>query len=264
VIDIGVNLLHDQFADDREQVLARAAAAAVTHVVITGTDLPTSAAAADYVARRAVSVPALFCTAGVHPHHASEVAGDWLARLRALAAHPAVRAIGETGLDFHRNFSPPEVQEQVFRAQLDLAGELQMPVFVHDREAGRQVASHLQDAAVPPGDVVVHCFTGSARDLERYLALGCWIGITGWVCDRRRGETLRGLVPEIPTDRLLVETDAPFLRPHDAPRDRHGRRNEPALLSYVVRRLAELYGMDEADLAGITAANARRFFRLPG
>src|SRR5690606_17879734 len=96
----------------------------------------------------------------------------------------------------------------------------------------------------------------------RYLDLGCWIGITGWVCDRRRGEALRSLVPTIPLDRLMVETDAPFLRPHNAPRDRHGRRNEPALLRYVIRQIAELYGMDEQRIAEATAANARRFFRL--
>lgn len=262
MIDIGVNLLHEQFAADRERVLARAAAAGVTHVVLTGTDLEDSRAAAAYVAGTPRPGPTLSCTAGVHPHHAGEVPEDWLDRLRELAAHPSVRAIGETGLDFNRNFSPAAVQQRVFRAQLEVARDLAMPVFVHDREAGQQVASALRASALPADDVVVHCFTGAAADLERYLDFGCWIGITGWVCDRRRGEGLRALVPRIPLERLLVETDAPFLRPHDAPPDVHGRRNEPALLVYVVRRLAALYGMDEAALAERTAANARRLFRL--
>lgn len=262
MIDIGVNLLHDQFAADRERVLQRAAAAGVLHLVLTGTSLADSRAAADYVVNAPPCAPVLSSTAGVHPHHTGALTDGWLEELRALAAHPAVRAIGETGLDFNRNFSPPAAQERAFRAQLALARELAMPVFVHDREAGEQVVVALRDSALAPRDVVVHCFTGSAVDLDRYLDFGCWIGITGWVCDRRRGAGLRELVPRIPLDRLLVETDAPFLRPHDAPQDEHGRRNEPALLVYVVRRLAALYGVDETDLAERTATNARRLFRL--
>lgn len=263
MIDIGVNLLHEQFAADRDAVLARARQAGVEHLVITGTDVADSRAAATYVAQEApVDGPGLSSTAGVHPHHAKDVAAGWLDELEALVARPAVRAVGETGLDFHRNFSPPEIQEQVFRDQLALARRLSCPVFVHDRNAGARVAACLREL-IEPERVVVHCFTGTREDLERYLDFGCWIGITGWVCDRRRGEDLRALVPEIPPQRLLVETDAPYLRPHDAPRDEHGRRNEPALLRFVVERLAGLYGFEVDELAAVTSANARRFFSLP-
>lgn len=260
MIDIGVNLLHEQFAADRAEVLERAWQAGLRHMVITGTDLGTSAAAADFVA--AAGDDRLSATAGIHPHDARNAPPGWEEALHRLAGRPEVVAVGETGLDFNRDFSPRPVQERLLRAQLALAAELGLPAFVHDREAGERVAACLRECADFEAGVVVHCFTGSAADLARYLDLGCWIGITGWVCDRRRGEALRSLVPTIPLDRLMVETDAPFLRPHNAPRDRHGRRNEPALLRYVIRQIAELYGMDEQRIAEATAANARRFFRL--
>lgn len=260
MIDIGVNLLHDQFDHDRHEVLARAWAAGVEHLIVTGTDLATSEAAAAFAAAFAAAHGGLSATAGIHPHHAAAAPADWRERLAAVARRPEVVAVGETGLDFHRNFSPAAEQERLFRGQLALAAELDLPVFVHDRDAGPAVAACLRDEARIASGVVVHCFTGTAEDLERYLALGCHIGITGWVCDRRRGGPLRDLVPQIPLERLMIETDAPYLKPHNAP-DR-GRRNEPALLRWVVRQLAELYGIAEGELEAVTSANARRFFRL--
>lgn len=260
MIDIGVNLGNRQFDDDRDAVLARAWDAGLEHIILTGTDIAASRWAADYAdadgARR------LFATAGIHPHHAGEAPDGWRETIAALAGRSRVVAIGETGLDFHRNFSPRAAQEAVFREQLGLAAELAMPVFVHDRDAGETVAGCLRESAVPPARVVVHCFTGTADDLDRYLEMGCFIGVTGWVCDRRRGDGLRALVSRIPLDRLLVETDAPFLRPHNAP-DHGTRRNEPALLIWVVRQLASLHGIDEHLLARRTADNAARFFALP-
>jgi TatD DNase family protein len=259
MIDIGVNLLHAQFDADRDAVLTRARRAGIAQMIITGTDLPGSRAA---VAFAAAHPGLLSATAGIHPHEAAAAPPGWQAALRALAPDPAVVAIGETGLDFNRNFSPPDVQEAIFREQLQLASQLNLPVFVHDREAGDRVAACLAEAGPPSAGVVVHCFTGTRTDLLRYLDMGCHIGITGWVCDRRRGQGLRDLIPLIPLQRLLIETDAPFLRPHNAPADGHGRRNEPALLPYVAARLAELYGIARAELEAVTAANARRLFRL--
>jgi TatD DNase family protein len=259
MIDIGVNLLHPQFDDDREAVVTRARQAGVRHLIVTGTDLPGSRAGIAYAAR----APALLsATVGIHPHDAAAAPAGWQDEVAALATERAVVAIGETGLDFNRNFSPPDVQEAVFREQLRLAASLDLPVFVHDREAGETVAACLAAAGPPPAGAIVHCFTGTRTDLLRYLELGCAIGITGWVCDRRRGAALRELVPLIPLDRLMIETDAPFLRPHNAPADAHGRRNEPALLGYVADRLAELYGIARAEVEAVTAANARRLFRL--
>lgn len=258
MIDIGVNLLHDQFAADRDAVVARAWQAGVQHMIITGTDMASSRAAAAYAA----GAPGgrFSATSGIHPHAANQAEPGWRRALTALAGQPDVVAVGETGLDFNRNFSPPDVQEQVFREHLEVAGELKLPVFVHDREASDRSARCLEEAADMNCGVVVHCFTGTRQALERYLELGCHIGITGWVCDRRRGGQLRELIPHIPLDRLMIETDAPYLKPHNAPG--RGRRNEPALLPWVAVQLAELYGMDEQTLKRRTAANARAFFRL--
>jgi TatD DNase family protein len=261
MIDIGVNLLHEQFDGDRAAVLERARGAGVEHLILTGTDLANSRAAADLAA---ADPDFLSATVGIHPHDARHAPAGWQETLLALAARPGVVAIGETGLDFNRNLSPPAVQEHVFREHLVLSRQTELPVFVHDREAGQLVAACLAEAGPPPAGAVVHCFTGTRDDLLRYLEMGCYIGITGWVCDRRRGEPLRELVPEIPLDRLLIETDAPFLRPHDAPASAHGRRNEPALLGYVAARLAGLYGVTRAEIETVSAANARTLFRLAG
>ncbi len=260
MIDIGVNLLHGQFDGDRDEVLARAWDAGVEHIVITGTELDGSRDAAAFAGRHAPG--RLSATAGIHPHDARNAPGDWLDRLEALCRHEAVVAVGETGLDFNRNFSPPEDQLRVFAEHTRLASRLGLPLFVHDREASGSVAEVLAAAADFSAGVVVHCFTGDGDALARYLDLGCWVGITGWICDERRGRGLRALAPEIPLDRLMVETDAPFLRPGNAPRDRHGRRNEPALLSWVIETLAACRGEAPDALAAATADNARRFFRL--
>ncbi len=259
MIDIGVNLLHPQFDPDRDAVLERARAAGVEHMIVTGTDIESSRAGADLAATRPDRLSA---TAGVHPHHAATAPADWPAMVAALAQRPEVVAIGETGLDFYRDFSPRPVQVRVFREHLELACRLDLPVFVHDRDAGDSVAACLAEAPPLRAGVVVHCFTGSQRDLRRYLDLGCYIGITGWICDRRRGQALRELAPAIPLDRLMIETDAPFLRPHTAPADAHGRRNEPALLRWVARQLAELKGVSVEELERVSAENAREVFGI--
>ena len=209
----------------------------------------------------------LFCCRRQHPG-VEESFTDDLARL---AQSDRVKAIGETGLDFNRNYSEPQIQREIFTSQLQLACELHKPVFVHDRDSNGEVFQHLQSAADDLSGVVVHCFTGSRADLERYIEAGYYIGITGWVCDRRRGEELRSLVSDIPLNKLLVETDAPFLLPQTAPADWHAqenvqassRRNEPALLGYVVAQIAELHQCDSATIAEATMRNARALFDLP-
>ena len=262
VIDIGANLLNGQFRGDLDEVLARAWAAGLQHLIVTATNPEDAAAAIKLCAAH----EKLSCTAGVHPHHAGEVrtaGGDWLGRIRALAAAESVCAIGETGLDFHRNLSSPEAQRAVFAAQVELAAELRLPLFVHDRDSQGGVYDVLIDRAEELTGVVIHCFTGSERDLRLYLDAGFHIGVTGWVCDRRRGETLRRLVPQIPLDRLLVETDAPFLLPQGAASpSRHKRRNEPCLLPFIVEYVARLHGQPREEIAARTAANAQKLFRL--
>lgn len=263
--DIGVNLLNGQFDHDREAVVERARAAGVTRMLITCTSLAESRLGSEFCR---ANPEGFWCTAGVHPHNAKEVGPGWLDELAMLASEPCVRAVGETGLDFNRNFSAPEQQLEVFAAQLALAARAGKPVFVHDRDSDGKVFELLSKHRGELAGVVVHCFTGTARDLQRYLEAGFYIGITGWVCDSRRGQSLRDIVTMIPLDRLLIETDAPYLRPHNAPRPstglkHHRKRNEPALLGCMVTQLAELYGTAEAEIAGATWQNASHLFDLP-
>ena len=259
MIDIGANLAHRQFESDRDEVVVRARSAGVKGIVVTGTSVSESRAAVQLAATR----QGLWSTAGVHPHEAKSVSPSWIEDIEALASMPEVVAIGEAGLDFNRNFSPPAAQRDVFSAQIQLAGRLDMPLFVHDRDSGGETARLLAENRAKADRVVIHCFTGSAQDLDTWLDAGYYIGITGWICDPRRGEELRALAPRIPDDRLLIETDAPFLLPRTMrPRPR-SRRNEPAFLVEVANALATLRKTPITELIEITANNARRAFRLP-
>ena len=266
MIDIGANLANAAFDEDRDAVIARAQAAGVDGIVVTGTSVSQSRAAAQLVHER----DGLWHTAGVHPHDAKSVAPGWLDDVAAIARSPKAVAVGETGLDFYRNHSPAAQQETVFRAQAELAADLDLPLFVHDRDSNGATARVLAASGVPPANVVIHCFTGARQDLDAWLDAGYYIGITGWICDERRGGALRKLAPRIPWDRLLIETDAPFLLPRnfkavqDAPTPK-GRRNEPAFLPLVAAGVAAARGEAPERIAALSSSNARRFFRLdPG
>ena len=262
MIDIGANLAHDCFDADRDALLERAKAAGLAHIVITGSSLAS--------ARRALELARaqpdfLSATAGLHPHHASEWNAEHEAVFRECAADPRCVSLGECGLDYFRDLSPREDQRRAFAAQLALAAELNKPLFLHQRDAHLDFLPMLREHRPQLGAVVVHCFTDTREAMESYVALGCHIGITGWVCDAKRGAALREGVPHIPADRLMVETDAPYLLPHNLPKAQRGadrRRNEPAFLPWILRALAELRGVDEAALAAQTSHNARRFFGL--
>ena len=259
VIDIGLNLTHKSFQSDLSEVVDRASAVGVAQMILTGTTIAGSHEAvslAERFPRRMVS------TAGVHPHHASDFNIDALSELRGLAAKKEVVAIGECGLDFFRNFSPQDQQQSCFEEQLELAVELGLPVFLHERDAHEAFASILDPRVAKLRGAVVHCFTGSRASLHQYLEMGCSIGVTGWVCDERRGGGLRELVPEIPLDRLMIETDAPYLTPRDLRPKPKSSRNEPCHLPHIGRVIAGLRGMDYDALAQATTENARRFFAL--
>ncbi len=259
MIDIGANLLHSQFDTDRDKVIERAEAAGVERILLTATDLPTSEEAIKFCGTRSD----IRCTAGVHPHVAKNVEAGWTSALSKLVASPFVKAVGEMGLDYNRNFSSPAEQRAVFQSQLEIAEQVGKPVFVHDREAAADVLDSLTNHTNLRG-VVVHCFTGTEKELDDYLSAGFHIGITGWVCDQRRGQPLREIVTRIPLSRLLIETDAPYLLPHNAPADelttKNKRRNEPSLLKYVVRQLAQLYGTEESEIVTATSHNALKLF----
>ena len=259
MIDIGLNLTNPQFAPDRDAVMQRACDAGLEAVILTGTDLDDSQAAAEL----AICWPGFaWCTAGLHPHDARHWDAASAARLRALATAPQVVAIGECGLDFNRDFSPRPQQEAAFVAQLQLAVELGKPVFLHCRDAHARFVTLLGPYLSQLPGAVLHCFTGTADELAECLALGLHIGITGWVCDERRGETLRALVPRIPAGRLMIETDAPYLLPRDLSPKPKSRRNEPAFLPHIAATVAALRGESCAALVAHTRATSRAFFRL--
>lgn len=259
IIDIGVNLMNSSFDRDREEVLARAAEAGIEQLIITGTSVESSEEAAHY----AKSYPGrLFSTAGVHPHDAKDCGPDTAGRLRRLAGLPEVVAIGECGLDYNRDFSPRDVQRRWFEEQLRLAEELDMPLFLHERDANADFAAMLKDHPALIRRAVVHCFTGSAEELYTYLEMGLLIGITGWICDERRGGHLRELVRDIPLDRLMIETDAPYLTPRDLRPKPKGGRNEPAFLAHILGVIADCRGEEPAALAAATVRTTRRFFGI--
>jgi len=260
LIDIGANLTHESFERDLDAVLERARAAGVVQMVVTGASREHSPMALELAQRHPGF---LYATAGVHPHHAVEYTDECDAQMRALHAHPEVVAVGECGLDYNRDFSPRPAQRRAFERQLQLAADNGKPLFLHQRDAHDDFIAMMKNFDGRLGPAVVHCFTGERRELFDYLDRDWHIGITGWLCDERRGAHLRELVKHIPANRLMIETDAPYLLPRTLrplPKD---RRNEPAFLAHIVEELAR----DRGEEAVLTAANAtaatRAFFHLP-
>ncbi|MEX2494664.1 MAG: TatD family hydrolase [Woeseia sp.] len=260
LIDIGANLAHDAFDSDRDEVIQRAAAYGVRRLVITGSDETSSLAAArltqEYPGR-------LWSTAGVHPHHAGEYTEDVAGTLRQLLGTDCVVAVGECGLDYYRDFSPRAAQRTAFQAQLELAQESKLPVFLHQRDAHADFAAILEPMLDGICRGVAHCFTGSRQALQAYLEMGLYIGVTGWICDERRGAELREMAHEIPPDRLMLETDAPYLLPRTLRPKPSSRRNEPMYLLEVLRVFADASGRSPESVAAACTANAERFFGLP-
>ena len=256
LVDIGANLTHASFQADVAEVISRARQAGVARIIVTGTTVEDS--------RKALQLSEasdlLFATAGVHPHHARDCGPDTIPALREIAKHPHVVAIGECGLDFNRNYSPHPDQEKWFVAQLELGLELGKPLFLHSRDAHPRFAEILKHHRV--ASAVAHCFTGERDELKAYLDLGLYVGITGWICDERRGRHLVELVREIPRDRLLLETDAPYLTPRDLKPQPKARRNEPALLPHILKAVARALGRPAEEVAAETTRNADTLFRL--
>jgi TatD DNase family protein len=257
LVDIGANLTHPAFREDLPEVLARARQAGVGAILVTGTSVLESRRALELSEAHPETV---YATAGVHPHHARECDAATIPALRELARHPRVVAIGECGLDFNRNYSPHPAQEECFLAQLELAIEMQKPLFLHSRDAYPRFPGILKQ--YKPPKAVAHCFTGEKAELHAYLDLGLHIGITGWICDERRGAHLRELVREVPAGRLLLETDSPYLTPRDMHPQPRARRNEPSFLPHVLRAVARALGRPAEEVAAETTDNARRFFGL--
>jgi TatD DNase family protein len=259
LVDIGSNLTHDSFAQDRDLVMARALQAGVHRQIVTGADLQGSRQAAALAAAHPAQ---LWSTAGIHPHHAQSFAASTRAELAELLQLDTVVAVGECGLDYYRNLSPPQAQRTAFAAQLEIAVAMRKPVFLHQRDAHHDFMAILEDFRGLLKGGVAHCFTGGAVELEHYLAFGLHVGITGWVCDERRGLELREVVPRIPADRLLIETDAPYLLPRNLNPRPKSRRNEPGFLPHIATAVAELRGESLATVAASSTRNALALFTL--
>jgi TatD DNase family protein len=263
LIDVGVNLMSPSFDQDREQVIKAAAAAGVSPLVITGSSERSSLDAAIFArAYNAEHPGALYTTAGIHPHEAKNYGKNTTELLRELVLESGVRAIGECGLDYNRDFSPRDVQRRCFIRQLELAAELSLPLFLHERDAFLDFSTILQDYSGAVPAILVHCFTGNTDELEHYLSLGAYIGITGWICDERRGKHLEELVRLIPPDRLLLETDSPYLFPRDLPFKVKNKRNESKFLPHIAETVARCLGKEPDELASETFSNAKRFFAI--
>ncbi|HET9106323.1 MAG TPA: TatD family hydrolase [Steroidobacteraceae bacterium] len=261
LIDIGINLAHDSYDGDRDAVIARAGAAGIVQMIVTGSSAASSRTAV-HLSRLHPGV--LFATAGVHPHQAVELTPDVLAELGEVAAEPQVVAVGECGLDYYRNYSPRPAQCEAFHRQLELAARCGKPVFLHQRDSHEDFIAILREHWPGLAGGVAHCFTGGPAELDCYLQLGLAIGITGWICDERRGAHLLELVRRIPAGRLLLETDGPYLLPRDLEPKPSSRRNEPAYLAHIAAVVARARGESVESLARASTEAARRLFRLPG
>ena len=283
-VDICINLMHPSFDRDRKDLIENARKAGVTALIITGASVKASCEAASYIEKnkehsvepqsiapgsvqKGSTLDAkcrLYFTTGVHPHEAKSLDEAGMETLRNLGRSAA--AIGECGLDYFRDYSPRHIQRRCFEKQLELAADLGLPLFLHEREAHADFTAMLKDFIQKVPAAVVHCFTGTGGELEAYLALGCHIGITGWICDERRGQHLGALVKKIPASRLMIETDAPFLIPRDLPPiyspQRKRQRNEPKYLPHIAAAIARHQGKDPDQLAQETYANTLKFFRI--
>ena len=259
LIDIGLNLMHNSFRKDRVEIIENAKKVGVSQFIITGTTVNSSQKAADYASKYPDT---LFSTSGVHPHDAKTCNGHTIFELEKISKNDCVVAIGECGLDYNRNFSPQPLQRKWFEAQVELAQRLDMPLFLHEREAHQDLVDILKKHEEVLEKSVVHCFTGTKTEAENYIDLGCFIGVTGWICDMRRGRNLQEAVSAIPPEKLMIETDAPFLIPKNFDEKPKKNRNEPKYLPHILETIAICMGLDSEELARQVNKNTKEFFKI--
>lgn len=265
LIDIGANLTDNAFRDDYNTVI-RTALRHKINIVLTGTSAETSSQAANIALEWPNSI---FSTAGIHPHYSHAATSDDISRLKDLARLPQVVAIGETGLDFFRMLSPQSIQEQLFEKHIELAATTNKPMFIHERHAFARSFEILKAHRNAFSKGVIHCFTGDKTALFKYLDLDLHIGITGWVCDERRGAELQSLLKHIPASKLMIETDAPYLKPRDLTKNGtnpayklKASRNEPVVLRHIAETVAKLRNEDVALFAQHSYETSKKFFDL--
>lgn len=259
LIDIGLNLMHKSYSKDRENVMKEANKVNVTKAIITGSSIPSSISAVEYASKYP---ELLYATCGVHPHDAKTCNENTIQTLRELSQNDCVVAIGECGLDYNRNYSPQHIQKKWFEEQVKLAEEVDKPLFLHDRESYDDFAKILRKHKTVAKRSVVHCFTGTKYEAEDYLNLGCYIGVTGWICDERRNQELLKAIKIIPPEKLMIETDGPFLLPRDFTKRPKQNRNEPKYLPHILKRIAKEMNIEEDKLAKQVTDNTKKFFGI--
>ncbi|WP_028766637.1 TatD family hydrolase [Shewanella fidelis] len=258
-MDIAVNLVGSSLEKDIQRVVDDAAIHSVTSMVVIGSHIDESKQAIELCKQFPNQ---LYSTAGVHPHHASQWQPDSLDTLKELSQASCVLAIGECGLDYNRDFSPREMQRKAFAEQLALAVELQMPVLMHERDAHEDFLAILKEFRSELPAALLHCFTGNKQSLDAYIGQDLYLGVTGWVCDERRGQELASIVADIPNDRILIETDSPYLLPRSMRPKPKSSKNEPKYLPYIAQYIATLKAQSLEDFAAQTYLNSRTFFGL--
>ena len=259
-IDIGVNLTGSSFKKDVSQVIERAQQVGVEQLIITGTDIEHSEQAIN-LSQQYESV--CYSTVGLHPHHASDYSNDMGSELREMLTHKNVVAVGECGLDFNRNYSSRKEQLRAFEAQIEIAIDLKKPLFLHQRDAHEDLIAIIKNCRNDLSQVVAHCFTGTIEEVNDYNLLDMHIGVTGWICDERRGQFLQQAVKQIPIDRIMLETDAPYLLPRDLKEKPDKKnRNEPCFLPHIASAVATYMKVEESQLIAAAIDNSQSFFGI--
>mgnify|MGYP001603059948 CR=1 FL=1 len=257
IFDSHAHIDDKSFNRDIDAVMDRASAEGVTDIMVAGIDLAT----AEKAICLAGKYPGIITSVGIHPHDASHCSRDEIDALKTLAKrHSCVKAWGECGLDFNRMYSPQPDQENCLIQQLAAAAELDLPIIFHERDSNGRFYEIIKEHAPESRNGVVHCFSGTEEEMFKYLDLGYHIGITGILTIKKRGEYLRQIAPLIPEDRILIETDAPYLTP--APQKNKFRRNEPAFVKSVLLKLAEVRNTDPETLSRVIYDNTRRLYGL--
>lgn len=262
-IDIGINLTNKQFRNGIDETVQNAITKNVKNMILTGTSVKASLQSFDIVKKYENT---LYSTAGIHPHNAKEFTSKSMGELKKLLENKEVISVGECGLDFNRDFSPREIQELCFEAHLQLAAEVNKPLFLHERSAFERFNSILDNHKNTIPKAVVHCFTGNLKEVKIYVDKGFYIGFTGAISDTRRFNQLKEVVNYVPLDRIMIETDSPFMLPKNVPNEelnkQNKRRNEPSFLPYVAETIAHFKSISVEEVAFETEKNTKKFFGI--
>jgi len=258
LIDIGANITHPQLHNQIDKVVENMKIQNISKAIITSSNLEDTKKALDIIA----SYPETFyTTVGFHPHNAKDFTHEKIDSIIEYTKNKKVLSIGECGLDYYRDYSTHQEQLFCFEEQLKIAKSTGLPIFLHEREAHNDFVMMLKRYILEIEKSVVHCFTGKKSELKTYLDMGCYIGITGWISDLNRGKHLHDLIKYIPEDRLMIETDAPYLTPKNIPFKNNGI-NEPSFLNYVAQSIAECLNKDINHIKEITINNTKKFFSI--